>query len=422
MKRERIILMLVLLFTASLGFSQSDNGSGNTDKGSISNAGSTAGANATINNNSVGKSNFIESFAGVAGSPGPIPGFAGENGPCFPFKSPLDPVYSMKVLHSRAKNAKFDKHNMDWTVGSDEVIPENDDPIAVVEYNPKSMINPGDKLLGSGIIPGKHLRTEEGLLAVALLEAKKRTHTRRVAIVNCTENENVTKGKSFGFGISSSDVPGGGNNAEAASLGFSSGTNRVRKESHPVMYILAMNDNGGILSPPVIQRPPETPKAEIQPPPAPTPQTIRIEVVGAQLAPQPTPAPPPAPTMAQPTPPLATDCTLPEFVVIFDFNKSIIKDGYPGKIKTLATWLENHAACMVQVEGHASNEASFNYNAGLGRRRAKAVYDLLQSECDADTQKRVLQFVSLSKDRNATDYQPENRRVILRIIGSASGK
>ncbi len=90
-----------------------------------------------------------------------------------------------------------------------------------------------------------------------------------------------------------------------------------------------------------------------------------------------------------------------------------------AEIAKIAAWLQRHPTCTVQVEGHASKEGTYNYNAGLGRRRSKAVYDLLVA---AGAKNEVIQFVSLSKDFPASEHLPENRRVILRIIGGASGK
>jgi outer membrane protein OmpA-like peptidoglycan-associated protein len=155
-------------------------------------------------------------------------------------------------------------------------------------------------------------------------------------------------------------------------------------------------------------------------------QTIRIEVIAVPsvqvpILPMPlTPAVPSPEVVTTSKAPPVVSCDLPAFVVDFGFNESNVKDEYRTSIKSIATWLENHPACKVQVEGHASTEGSFAFNAALGRMRAKTVYDILAENTNIPGQ--LTQFVSVSKDRAASERNPADRRVILRVVGDASGR
>ena len=107
-------------------------------------------------------------------------------------------------------------------------------------------------------------------------------------------------------------------------------------------------------------------------------------------------------------------------MVYFDFDRYEVKAEYQPRIKEIVAWMASHKACHLQVEGHTCRIGSFAYNAALGRNRAKAVYDAMRTAGVPGEQ--VAQFVSLSKDRAASEHLPKNRRVILRIIGPASEK
>lgn len=85
----------------------------------------------------------------------------------------------------------------------------------------------------------------------------------------------------------------------------------------------------------------------------------------------------------------------------------------------VAQWVINHPECEIQIQGHTDKVASENYNWALGGRRATAVYNLLIAD---GAPKEKLQKASLGKDLPKGDYDKENRRVILRVLTSASGK
>jgi len=146
---------------------------------------------------------------------------------------------------------------------------------------------------------------------------------------------------------------------------------------------------------------------DLETPPKPQPQPQFI-------SPPPPPPPPPAPKLLPPVPERMVD-----FVVYFKFDKWDILPGEMPKIIKLADWLKTNRY-KVQVEGHCSQPGSFEYNAALGRRRAKEVYDALLAQGVPGN--RVFQYVSVSKDRLASGKNEEDQRAIVRIIGPASGK
>lgn len=194
-----------------------------------------------------------------------------------------------------------------------------------------------------------------------------------------------------------------------------------------------MND-GPVEAPkkPVIEQKPE-PKPEAK---APTKQEVEVKVVietskeplrlsmegpRESLKVQMETKAEPAPLPAVPLAPKEEKCDLPEITIYFDFDKSEIKTQEAPRVAMIAHWLKANPQCKVQIEGHACKIGGDDYNASLGRRRAKAVYDLLIGKGISSSQ--VSQFVSVSEDKPA-DFErlEKNRRVIVRIIGPASGK
>src|SRR5262249_35840439 len=148
----------------------------------------------------------------------------------------------------------------------------------------------------------------------------------------------------------------------------------------------------GPTEPPYVA-PPQGLQAQVQPPPpppAPPVQTVRVEVAPIRFElptlrveiplSAPAPAPPAAAPPPPPPPPAVEACDargLPEFTVYFDFDKAIVKPEYLPKIKEFLGWLQTHPKCHIQVEGHTCRSGTYDYDAALGRRRAKAVYDEL---------------------------------------------
>lgn len=65
--------------------------------------------------------------------------------------------------------------------------------------------------------------------------------------------------------------------------------------------------------------------------------------------------------------------------VYFDFDKSTLKDDSKAVLSRNAEWLRGNPQVRVQVEGHADERGTEEYNLALGERRAEAVKSYLTS-------------------------------------------
>lgn len=66
--------------------------------------------------------------------------------------------------------------------------------------------------------------------------------------------------------------------------------------------------------------------------------------------------------------------------VYFDFNSSNLSMSTQNQLSTNAQYLIDNPSVMVQVEGHADERGSSQYNLALGERRASAVRDYLMAQ------------------------------------------
>jgi peptidoglycan-associated lipoprotein len=119
----------------------------------------------------------------------------------------------------------------------------------------------------------------------------------------------------------------------------------------------------------------------VAPPPPPPP--------AAPAAPPAPPAPPAAPTPAAPPRALTEDeifaqmsladlnAKRPLADVYFDLDESTIKDDARASLSTNATWLKRYTATRINIEGHADERGTAEYNLGLGERRANSVKSYL---------------------------------------------
>jgi outer membrane protein OmpA-like peptidoglycan-associated protein len=422
MKKQRGITFLAFALTlafaaASLGFSQT---SGSTST-------STNTVNATVYAVGGGQASAMP---GVMGTPGVFPGFPEQNGTWAPYWNGL--FQEVSCAEIEAGRGRHDK------VKTNVVVPNNGSekncsPIHLLSWSP---FNPKlfyleDREVSVTSTRGKAEESPEATLLAGLYDAKmeaakKNSHINRCVAFLREINEGVTKGFSIGTGQAAGMImsPGANNPTVAMATGGLLGINKTRQDNLPEFRIVCLND--GPLDPPQPPKSSEQKNAEApvaSAPSTPPVQTIRIEVVtvpSAQISTPPTTtAPTPTPAITTAAAPAAS-CDLPAFVVDFGFNESNVKGEYLASIKSIATWLENHPACRVQIEGHASTEGTFAYNAALARLRAKAVNDILAE--DKNIQGQLTQFVSLSKDRATSERNPADRRVILRVVGNDSGR
>ncbi|MDP2932856.1 MAG: OmpA family protein, partial [bacterium] len=216
------------------------------------------------------------------------------------------------------------------------------------------------------------------------------------------------------------------------------GYTSLEMEDIEEITVMCMND--GPIDPPKKPIVEQKPEAKLTPA-APTKQEVEVKVIieapreplrlsmegpkepiKVQVETKAVPVPIPVPVIPPaPLAPKEEKCEMPEITIYFDFDKSDIKEQEVPRVAMIAYWLKANPQCKVQVEGHACKIGTDDYNASLGRRRAKAVYDLLIGKGISSSQ--VSQFVSVSEDKPA-DFEKleKNRRVIIRLMGEASGK
>jgi peptidoglycan-associated lipoprotein len=107
--------------------------------------------------------------------------------------------------------------------------------------------------------------------------------------------------------------------------------------------------------------------------------------------------------------------------VHFDFDRNVLKSDSLEVLDELAAAMLANSSLRVEIEGHADNIGTTEYNLALGERRAMAVRNYLAGQGIAATRIRV---VSYGEERPAHDNTSEvtrrlNRRaaLIVRVSG-----
>ena len=130
------------------------------------------------------------------------------------------------------------------------------------------------------------------------------------------------------------------------------------------------------------------------PKPEPTPPPVVAEAPRpAPVAPQPipsTPAPGPVAGSKADFAAKATDR------VYFDYDQYNLDDADRRALATQVTWLKQYPSTRVEVQGHADERGTRDYNIALGDRRAQSVSQYLQSQGIAANR---IQTISFGKDK-----------------------
>jgi peptidoglycan-associated lipoprotein len=100
--------------------------------------------------------------------------------------------------------------------------------------------------------------------------------------------------------------------------------------------------------------------------------------------------------------------------VLFDFDRASIRADQRPILQRQAEWMQRNAAVQVQVEGHADERGTREYNLALGQRRANAARDVLVAGGVAGAR---VSTISFGKDRPAALGSDEaswaqNRRAV----------
>ncbi|MEN5114640.1 OmpA family protein, partial [Brevundimonas diminuta] len=85
--------------------------------------------------------------------------------------------------------------------------------------------------------------------------------------------------------------------------------------------------------------------------------------------------------------------------LLFDTDASELKPEFAPLLDRIAAWLSQRGGGVVAVVGHTDVRASYEYNAALGMRRARAVYEALASRLPPDVRGRIR--VESSEDPDA---------------------
>jgi len=276
------IFLLAVFFVAatSLGFAQ---GSGTNNPGCPSGATncsqSGANANAIIYNEAGGSGKqAVSAFAGVGGNPGVFSGYVVGPGQCSVYAPQSLPNFEMATVRKAVAHSKL-KKNLNKNSVIMGSLPENDDPVEIVPWNPFQVTaHDGDEVIGAITVPGKFLHDDLEPLLVGLEYAKARTFAKRVAVIWCAQTQSVATGSSFGVGASTSHTSE--DNPTGVALGYSRGKTTTEQQQYGIFHIYPMNE--GLATPPL---PRTVPKGE-GPQQQAAPQQLQQAPPAQQQAPQ----------------------------------------------------------------------------------------------------------------------------------------
>ncbi len=134
------------------------------------------------------------------------------------------------------------------------------------------------------------------------------------------------------------------------------------------------------------------------PPPEPPPPTETAVVTPPPVTPPPVPARPTPP----PVPPGPAAGSKADFAlkatdrVYFDYDKYNLDSEDQRALATQVAWLKQYPSTRVEVQGHADERGTRDYNIALGERRAQAVKSYLVSQGIAESR---IQTISFGKDK-----------------------
>jgi outer membrane protein OmpA-like peptidoglycan-associated protein len=75
--------------------------------------------------------------------------------------------------------------------------------------------------------------------------------------------------------------------------------------------------------------------------------------------------------------------------VLFDTDRATIRPQYDELLGKVAAWLEQRGGGSVAIVGHADPRGSDDYNAALGMRRARAVFEAIATRLSPEVRANV---------------------------------
>jgi OOP family OmpA-OmpF porin len=105
--------------------------------------------------------------------------------------------------------------------------------------------------------------------------------------------------------------------------------------------------------------------------------------------------------------------------ILFDFNKSDLKNQYHGKLQELGAFLEKNTNVRVVLAGYTDGVGSEGYNMSLSQKRSESVHEYLMAHSKIDKNRVTLQWYGKADPiaSNQTDKGRElNRRVSVILL------
>jgi peptidoglycan-associated lipoprotein len=110
---------------------------------------------------------------------------------------------------------------------------------------------------------------------------------------------------------------------------------------------------------------------------------------------------------------LDTDACLRQRVVYFDFDMDVVRPEFQAAMTCHAKYLRDRPSARMNLEGHADERGSREYNMGLGERRGASVSSALQANGGSGGQIGVISYGEERPTCNESneDCWARNRRV-----------
>lgn len=120
-------------------------------------------------------------------------------------------------------------------------------------------------------------------------------------------------------------------------------------------------------------------------------------------------------TNGAPAPSAGPGSTPESRTVYFEFNKSVVQSQYFQILKTQAEYLSTHSNAQILLAGYTDDRGTWEYNIGLGSRRAAAVRQFLLLQGVGKSQIKTISYGEAypadSQDNEAA--WAKNRRVVI---------
>lgn len=100
--------------------------------------------------------------------------------------------------------------------------------------------------------------------------------------------------------------------------------------------------------------------------------------------------------------------------ILFDFNKSVLKDQYHAKLQKLGTFLETNTNVQLFLAGYTDGVGSEGYNLALSKERSESVRDYLLTHSKIDKNRVSLQWYGKA-DPIASNQTEEGRALNRRV-------